>query len=175
MEHALGELQISRRDLNSMFILNCVVGDRPIYEDLRGKIETVVAEIDLVQFFKTSPDECGQFILFASQLAASSTETTQTNKVWQECLLLASHLATTNPIIGKTRTLNEHLTLSLTDAALRLSSSPDGRQAGLQMFVAKLTDVAKRWPGFAKHYGSPLMQALNRLPADDLTGLPNCW
>lgn len=171
-EQALDELQKNPGDLHSMFMLNCVVGNRPIYEDLRVKIPNVLTELDVVQFFKTSPDECSQFILFISQLAASSADVAQMNKVWDEYLRLAAYLATSDSLNGKTHALHQQMALSLTDAALRLSSSPDGRKAGLQMFVAKLTDVGKRWPGFANHHGSALTQALNRLPADELTGFP---
>lgn len=171
-EHALDTLLKNARDLESMFLLNCVVGDRPLYQDLRAKIPKVLAELDIVQFFKTSPDECGQFILFTGQLAASSADPVQIAKVWAECLRLAAHLATAEPVSGKAHTLHQHMALSLTDAAIRLSASQDGRKAGLQMLVIKLTDVAKRWPGFAKHYGSALTQALNRVPAGELTGFP---
>ena len=167
-ENALDALLKNPRDLNSMFILNCVVGDRPLYEDLRVNIPKVLAELDVLQFFKTSPEECGQFILFTSQLAASSVDTAQTNKVWEEYLRFAANMATIYPVKGKAHTFHQHLALSLADAALRLSSSPDGRKAGLQMFVAKLTDIAKRWPGFAKH-GPALTQALNRLPINELS------
>ncbi|HVU26858.1 MAG TPA: restriction endonuclease [Verrucomicrobiae bacterium] len=171
-EHSLDELLKNPRDLESMFMLNCVVGDRPLYQDQRVKIPKVLAELDVVQFFKTSPDECGQFILFTSQLAASSIDTAQASKVWEECLRLAAHLAKTDPASEKEITLHQHLALSFTDAAIRLSSVSDDQKTGLHIFVAKLTDVAKRWPGFAKHYGSTLTQALNRLPADKLIGFP---
>jgi hypothetical protein len=171
-EHALDELLNNPLDINSMFMLNCVVGNRPLYEDLRVKIPDVLSKLDFILFFKETPDVCGQFILFTSQLAASSVDATQKSKVWNECLRLASHLAEIDSVTGKTSTLHQNLALSLSDAALRLSASTDGRKVGVQMFIAKIADVARRWPTFAKSYGSSLAQALNRLPASELVGLP---
>jgi len=144
-EQALDELQKNPRDLHSMFMLNCVVGNRPIYEDLRVKIPNVLTELDVVQFFKTSPDECSQFILFISQLAASSADVAQMNKVWDEYLRLASYLA------NKRFIKRENACASPANGAFAQQTLlsdvvvlTDGRKAGLQMFVAKLTDVGKR-------------------------------
>ena len=171
-ENALDELQTNPRDFQSMFMLNCVVGDRPLYKDLRVKVPKVLAELDAVHLFKTSPDGCGQLIMFTSQLAVSSTDIAQINKVWEEYLRLAAYLATTDQVNGKRSMLYQNLALSFMDAAIRLSSVSDGREAGLHSFITKLTDVAKRWPGFSKHYGLALTQALNRVPVNDLVGLP---
>lgn len=37
-------------DLANMNLLNCVVGDRPIYEELRARIPKVLADLDFVQW-----------------------------------------------------------------------------------------------------------------------------
>lgn len=169
-EHYLEALMQTPHNIESLLLLNCVVGDRPFYEDLRAKIPVALAELDFVQFFKNSPDNCGQFISFTSQLAASSGDQALVNKVWEQCLHLAAHLATDNQITGKGHTLHQHLALSFTDTVIRLSASKDGRKAGVQRLIAKLTEIAKRWPNYAKHYGPSLTQALVRVPANELAG-----
>lgn len=168
--HYLETLTQTPHNIESLLLLNCVVGDRPFYEDLRVKIPVALTELDFVQFFKNSPDNCGQFISFTSQLAASSGDQALANKVWEQCLHLATHLVTNDPATGKARMLHQNLALTFTDAAIRLSASQDGRRSGVQMLINKLTEVTKRWPGYAKHYGPSLTQALNRVPADELTG-----
>src|SRR5436190_19943513 len=71
------------------------------------------------------------------------------------------------PTNDNERGIIQALTVSLADAAMRLSGSYDGRKVGLQLFVQKLVDVARRWPAFAKYNGPALIQGLNRLPAND--------
>lgn len=170
-EQALDALAENPRDLNSMFLLNCVVADRPIYDDLRAKVAKMLAALDVVGFFQTSPDTCWQYLTFTSQLAVSSADTSLMDKVWSECCRLAAHLTASDSANGKPSTHHEQLAISLADAALRLSSSPEGRTAGMQVFVNRLTELTRKWPAFARYHGPALIQALNRVPADDLTGL----
>ena len=139
------------RDLSSMFLLNCMVGDYPIYDDLRVKISKVLEGLDIVQLYEASPDDCAQYILFTSQLATGSMTTTLMNRVWEECRSLAQHLAASDSTNEKKRVLSEKLSLPLTDAAIRLSSSQDGRNTRVQTFVKKLADLARSWPAFAIH------------------------
>jgi hypothetical protein len=167
-EQALDALLKDPRDINSMLLLNCVVADRPIYDDLRGKVATVLTALDVVGVLEPSPGVCWQYILLTSQLAVSSTDTNLMDKVWAECCRLAAHLAASDSLNGRASALHEQLALSLTDAALRLSSSPQGRTAGLQAFVARLTELARKWPAFARYHGPALIQALNRVPSDEL-------
>jgi hypothetical protein len=170
-EHYLGTLEQTPDNVESLLLLNSVVGDRPFYEDLRGKIPGVLAELNFVQFFKNSPETCGQYVSFTTQLAVSAGDQSLANKVWEQCLHLAAHLATDNPTTGKVRLLHQHLAFSLTEAATRLSGSPSGRKMGLQMLVNRLTELARRWHGFAGHYGLSLAQAINRVPVNEATGL----
>src|SRR5439155_292134 len=100
-------------------------------------------------------------ILFASQLAASSCDSKVIKGVWEECLRLAVYMASHPPTNDNERGIIQALTVSLADAAMRLSGSYDGRKVGLQLFVQKLVDVARRWPAFAKYNGPALIQGLN--------------
>jgi len=171
-EQALGTLANNPGDLNSMFLLNCVIGDRPIYENLRTAVSQLLDKIDMVQLFDSSPGECTQYILFSSQLAASSKATNLMDKVWEESRRVAEHLAASDSTNGKVSAAHEQLALSFTDAAIRLSPSQDGQKAGLQIFIKRLTDLARSWPAFAKYHGPALIQALSRVPTNDLAGFP---
>jgi hypothetical protein len=166
-EYALDTLLNNPRDLQSMFLLNSMVCDRPIYADLRVKLSKVLAEFDAIQFFKASPDECSQFVLFAGQMAASSTDSTLKEKIWVQCCCLASHLAATDSANGKTRTQHRQLALSFADAVIRLSASQSGLNAGLQNFEKRLAELTGAWPVFAQICGPALVQALNRVPPNE--------
>jgi hypothetical protein len=171
-EYAAGELLKNPRDLEAMALLTSVVGDRPIYENLRVKTQDILAGIDLVQQFKTSPFECQRYVLFAGRLAASSAGMASNQKVWEQCLRLSEHLASTTPTNEKERAIHQQLAFLFTDTAIRLSASSEGRRAGLDAFIRKLTEVVTRWPGFAKHNSPGLIQVLSRVPATEFTRLP---
>src|SRR5208282_476409 len=101
-----------------LFLLNCVVGDRPIYETLRAKIPAVLQNIDLVQHYKTSPGDCHQLVLFTTQLAASSTAPSLISKAWEECLRLCAHLGTGIPTGDGESERQQQLALAIADAAV---------------------------------------------------------
>jgi hypothetical protein len=140
------------------------------------QISDILSGFDVVQFYKTSPDECCHALLFIGHLAASSANPVIINKVWDQYHQLAEYLATISATGRKTDSPCHQVALSLADASVRLSGSKDGRTAGLLMFVNKLTDLVKTWPMFAKCYGLSFIQALNRVPAGELPSISllNC-
>lgn len=172
VEQALDELLKCPYDARSGALLIFIVGDRPMYEELRKIIPEVLSKIDLVDAFKTSPEDCPRLILLTSQLAASSTDLPLMSKVWDGCLRLTEHLASDIPISESQRALHQSLAVSLTDAAIRSSTSEEGRPAGLKLLTGKLSELARRWPDFSKHCGPALSQALSRVSADHLIDYP---
>jgi hypothetical protein len=171
-EQALEALSKTPQDLKPWFLLNCIVGDRPMYETLRAKISPALRNIDLVEHYKTSPDECHQSILFTSQLAASSRTSILTNKVWEECLRLCAHLAPDILTSKGTLARQQQVAFAIADAAVRLSAFNNERKEGVQKFVGKLTEVIKQCPAFAIHYRSVFDRTLRHLPCNDLAGFP---
>jgi hypothetical protein len=171
-EQALEALSKNPRDLEHSFLLNCIVGERPIYETLRAKVPAALRDIDLVQHYKTSPDECQQFVLFTSHLAASSRSSVLMNKVWEEYLRLCAYLATNILTSEGESARQQQLALAIADAAVRLSAFNDERKEGVQRFVGRLTEVVKQCPAFAKHYRSVFDRALSHVPCSDLAGFP---
>jgi len=56
IEGAIQKLESDPTDLTQWSWLNAVVGDLPIYEDLRGSLKQIIAELNIAAWFKLNPD-----------------------------------------------------------------------------------------------------------------------
>lgn len=166
-EHALETLLSNPCDEESMRML-LIIGDRPMYDPLRVKVSKVLLNVDVPEVFETRTNLCAPYIMFYSQLAVSSEDPALMDRIWAECLRLADRLAERNVIEAE---ISSQLALAFMDAAFRLSRSPLSREAGLRTTITRLTDLARRWPGFAKHHSPALIEVLNRVPVEESTGL----
>jgi hypothetical protein len=158
-------------DPGSIFSLSCVVGDRPMYEELRPKLAAFLAKTNILEFFDVSRDDCYRLILLVNQMAASLGEQSQIDEIWARYRELAARLAASPPTDANDRELHEQFAFSLADAAMRFSASQEGRTTGVRALISKLTELAKAWPAFSRFCGPAVVQALNRMPAEDLSGM----
>ena len=170
LEQSLDQVLVDRNDSGCASIM-LVLGDLPIYPDVREKFRAALKSIEIDEAFMASP---------GTAQAALSTAADQVRHWGDEelrSLTKAKILAAikfeieredtlTDERSGTDDNIREKRIVNLIDAALKLSIVHGDLSATGRNLAAILESISELWPDFAKRFGPVISAFVWELPVD---------
>jgi hypothetical protein len=165
VEAALKVLLQNPDDGPSRNLLHFILAGHSPYPEFTSQVSALLKNIDLMGRFQTERLPCPQDIIFISQLVAELPDESLSDVVWEQCLRLAEHLASTSQRTVEREQLRA-IADAISEAAIRLSAKAVNSEDGVRRATQRWIEITHLWPDFAKYCGMALAQGLTAIPAD---------
>jgi len=167
IEGAIQKLESDPTDLTQWSWLNAVVGDLPIYEDLRGSLKQIIAELNIAAWFKLNPDLGLLALDIASnqvnQIGDEEVQTYLENQLLSLARLLAEQETQDN--------VDENITAQLIETIFKLSVRPENPYETSQRAADLMIRAVNTWQKLADtHIYEGLFKLIQELPTEQLQG-----
>ena len=172
IEGAIEKLEDDPTDLAQWSLLNAVIGDLPIYEELRDSFKQVILRSNIATWFELNP-ELGLLALdtMTKQVCYLDNEEARMH-LENQLLSLVKLLAERN----EQRAVSKNITAQIMDAIFKLSIKSENSRETSQSMADLIIKVANNWQKFADTYiYDGLFKLLQELPAKQLHGLWNAF
>ena len=166
IEGAIQNLESDPTDLTQWSWLSTVVGDLPIYEDLRDSLKQIVAKTNIATWFKLNPD----LGLLALDIASNQVNHIGNEEVW---VYLENQLLSLVRLLAEEAqdNINENVTTQLIETIFRLSVKPENPRETSQHAADLVISAVNTWQKLADtHLYAGLFKLIQELPTEQLHG-----
>lgn len=166
IEGAIQNLESNPTDLTQWSWLIAVVGDLPIYEDLRNPLKQIIAESNIATWFKLNPN---------LGLLALDVASNQINYIGDEevHIYLESQLLSLMRLMAEEAqdNINENVTTQLMETIFRLSVKPENPRETSQHMTDLMIRAVNIWQKLADtQIYAGLFKLIQDLPTEQLHG-----
>jgi len=166
IESAIQNLESDPTDLAQWHWLNAVVGDLPIYEDLRASLKQIITEINIAAWFESNPD----LGLLALDIASNQVSYIgdEEVRVYLENQLLSLVRLLAEEVQDN---IDENVTAQLIETIFRLSVKPENPCETSQHGADLMISAVSTWQKLADtHIYAGLFKLIQELPTEQLHG-----
>jgi hypothetical protein len=166
IEGALQKLESDPSDSAQWSWLNAIVGDLPVYEELRGSLKEIILESKISTWFKLNHD----LGILALDVASNQSRYMDDEKVQAH---LENQLLSLAKIIseGELNGINENVLTQLIETIFKLSIKPDDLYKTSQNIANLIIKMVAIWPRLSDTYiYLALFKLIQELPVEQLHG-----
>jgi hypothetical protein len=145
-----------------------VIGDLPIYRDLREKFNNLLNNLDIVELYRAEPSTSLFALMVASDHAANSGEENLRSKLEQELVAIAKVINSQE----QKEPVNREIADYVIESALKLAVRANDPRTTSHSLNSLLERIFSAWPRLASLRANGLSRGVRELPANQLHG---CW
>ncbi len=168
VENAINSLINEPSAKEKWLMIITVIGDFPIYRDLREKFSNLLNNLDIVELYRAEPSTALFALMVASDHAANSGDENLRSKLEQELVTIAGLI--------NSQEHKEPVACEIADDifenALKLAIRSEDPRTTSRSLNNLLEKILSAWPGFASGRAKVLSRVVQELPANQLHG---CW
>jgi len=168
LENALDSLINEPSAKQKWLLIITVIGDLPIYTDLREKFNNLLNNLDIVELYRAEPSTALFAMMVASDHAANSGDENLRAKLEQELVAIARIINSQE----QKELVNREIADYLIENALKLAVRANDPRTTSHSLNSLLERIFSAWPRLASLRANGLSRGVRELPANQLHG---CW
>ena len=168
VENALDSLINEPSAKQKWLLIITVIGDLPIYRDLREKFNNLLNNLDIVELYRAEPFTALFAMMVASDHAASSGDENLRSKLEQELVAIARVINSQE----QKEPVNREIADYVIESALKLAVRANEPRTTSHSLNSLLERIFSAWPRLASLRANGLSRGVRELPANQLHG---CW
>ncbi len=168
VENAINSLINEPSAKEKWLLIITVIGDLPIYRDLREKFSNLLNNLDIVELYRTEPSTSLFALMVASDQAANSGDENLRSKLEQELVAITRLINSQE----QKEPVNPEIADDVIEIALKLAVRANNPRTTSHSLNSLLENIFSACPRFSSRLASVLFRGVRELPANQLHG---CW